>query len=432
MILARWIAFALEAVASVVVARFVGPVGKGALTVLSVIGGIAVQIGNLGLHAAATHFTAREADRGGRIAWLCLVMAPAIGLGMAGLVGGVLVLFPALIPDVPTPLLLITLAGIPFSFLLLFFQSVLLGQQRARVYNALWVSGRLVALPVVLVILVVFDGGLVALLVAGLCITAGTALVAVRLVFREIREHCRLEWALLRQMLGYGYRSYVSCVLAFLIIRSDMLLVNYFLGGAQAGIYAVAVNLADLLLVFPTAVGTMLFPRVSARPGDDGALTAAACRHTAAGMLLLCLGAALLCRPGIRFLYGAAFAGAAGPFLLLVPGVLGLALEMILMNDLAGRGLPPIVMAVPAVGLAVNLGLNVCFIPRFGLAAAAASSSVAYWIMLGIAWRGFQARTGWSARACGVLRRTDLQALWRRIGRRPGAARGGVDVTPET
>ena len=92
-------------------------------------------------------------------------------------------------------------------------------------------------------------------------------------------------------MLAFGFRSYVACALAFLIIRSDMLLVNYFLGTAQAGVYAVAVNITDLLLVFPTAVGTMLFPRISAQPADDGVLTAAACRHILAAMVVLCVGA---------------------------------------------------------------------------------------------------------------------------------------------
>ncbi|MBI4241772.1 MAG: polysaccharide biosynthesis C-terminal domain-containing protein, partial [Candidatus Rokubacteria bacterium] len=219
-----------------------------------------------------------------------------------------------------------------------------------------------------------------------------------------------------------GSRSYLSSLFAFLIIRSDMLLVNYFLGAAQAGIYAVAVNLTDLLLVFPTAVGTMLFPRVSARPEDEGSLTAAACRHTAAGMTVFCLVAGVLAQPLILLLYGRAFGGAAAPFLLLLPGILALSLEIIFMNDLAGRGLPPIVIVVPAVGLVLNLILNLAFIPRFGLLAAAASSSLAYGAMLAIAWTAFARRTATPAGACGFLTAADLKALYQRLKPRPLAA----------
>ena len=79
---------------------------------------------------------------------------------------------------------------------------------------------------------------------------------------------------------------------------------------------------------------------------------------------------------------------------LILPGVLALSLESIFMNDLAGRGLPPVVIVVPGVGLALNLALNLVFIPRFGLSAAAAASSIAYGVMLAIAWTAFARRAG--------------------------------------
>jgi len=254
---------------------------------------------------------------------------------------------------------------------------------------------------------------------AGLLMSVAAAITAVRLAFRGVTAAFAFDRRLLRDMLAYGFRSYLSCLFAFLIIRSDMLLVNYFLGPAQAGVYSVAVNLTDLLLVFPAAVGTMLFPRISAQPKDDGTLTASVCRHTVAGMAALCIGVGVLAHPLIVLLYGDAFRGAAAPLLLLLPGILALSLETIFMNDLAGRGLPPIVIVVPAVGLVLNLALNLAFIPRFGLLAAAASSSLAYGAMLAIAWSAFARRTGASAAACTLLTGADLEALLERLHRRP-------------
>ncbi len=414
-ILTRWGGYVLEGVASIVVARYTGPSGKGMLAVLNVIGGLAVQMGNFGLHAATTHFAAREAGSLARIAWASLVLAPTIGLVIAGGLGGLILLFPAVVAGVPPILVAVTLVAIPFAFLLLFFQNILLGQQRIAAYNLLEVGGKALTLPLVLAILVVLGGGVRELVLAGSLVSVVTALTAVRLAFRGVSEPFLLDRGLLRRMLAYGFRSYLSCLLAYLIIRSDMLLVNYFLGTGQAGVYAVAVNLSDLLLVFPTAIGAMLFPRISAQPKDDGALTAAACRHTAAGMLILCLGAGLLARPLILLLYGRPFSGAIAPFLLLLPGILALSLETIFMNDLAGRGLPPIVIAVPGAGLALNLALNLAFIPRFGILAAAASSSLAYGVMLAIAWRAFARRTAIPATACGVLTVTDVKALCQRL-----------------
>jgi O-antigen/teichoic acid export membrane protein len=52
-VIARWTGFVLDAVASIIVGRYTGPSGKGTLAVLGVIAGLAVQMGNLGLRAAA-------------------------------------------------------------------------------------------------------------------------------------------------------------------------------------------------------------------------------------------------------------------------------------------------------------------------------------------------------------------------------------------
>lgn len=418
-VLSRWSGFVLDGVASIVVARYIGPAGKGILAVLGVIAGLAMQMGNLGLHAATAHFAAREAGALARIAWASLLLAPAIGVGLIAALGTLASLLPALVPNVPWLLLTLTLLTLPFGLLTLFFQNILLGQQRVGAYNLLDVGSRAVALPLVLVILIGLGGGVRELVAAGLLMSVVTATTAVRLAFSGVKGPFAFDPQLLGNMLWYGFRSYLSSLFAFLIIRSDMLLVNYFLGAAQAGIYAIAVSLADLLLVFPTAVGTMLFPRVSSRPEDDGSLTAAACRHTAAGMIVFCLAAGILAQPLILLLYGGAFSGAAAPFFLLLPGILALSLETIFMNDLAGRGLPPIVIVVPAVGLVLNLILNLAFIPRFGLLAAAASSSFAYGAMLAIAWTAFARRTATPVVACSLLTISDLKALYQRWQPRP-------------
>ena len=265
-ILARWSGYGLAGAASIVVARHIGPAGKGTLAVLSVITGLAMQVGNIGLHAATAHFAARDAGSLARIAWASLILAPAIGIVIASAVGAVIGVFPALVSNVPALLVAISLLTIPFAFLSLFFQNILLGQQRIGAYNLIDVGGKALALPVVLIILFVFNGGVQELVVAGLLVTAAVSVVAVRQAFRGVSAPFVVDFPFLGRMLAFGLRSYVSCLLAFLIIRSDMLLVNYFLGTAQAGVYAVAVNLTDLLLIFPTAVGTMLFPRISAQP----------------------------------------------------------------------------------------------------------------------------------------------------------------------
>lgn len=54
-VLARWSAIVFDGVTSIVVARSIGPAGKGTLAVLGVIAGLAMQMGNFGFPAGLSH-----------------------------------------------------------------------------------------------------------------------------------------------------------------------------------------------------------------------------------------------------------------------------------------------------------------------------------------------------------------------------------------
>ena len=58
-------------------------------------------------------------------------------------------------------------------------------------------------------------------------------------------------------------------MIAFLVLRVDVLFVQLLLGSEETGYYAVAVGLADNVYLLPVVVATLLFPRLSAT-NDEG------------------------------------------------------------------------------------------------------------------------------------------------------------------
>ena len=99
-------------------------------------------------------------------------------------------------------------------------------------------------------------------------------------------------------MIPFGLKSYMSCLLAYLVIRSDMLLVNYFLGTAAAGVYSIAAQVADNLLLIPATIGLILLPRIASEaPRNQSAVTARVTRHAALVMTVLCATAWFLVGP---------------------------------------------------------------------------------------------------------------------------------------
>lgn len=377
-VISRVAGLAFSIAASVVVARYVGPEGKGVLAVLGVVSGLAVQFGNLGLHASAVYFAARSLrDLPGVAAnalWFGIGNGILISLGIFALS----VLQPALLKDMPLLYLLMTLVAVPLLLVSTFFQNILLGLQRILAYNLVDLAAKATTFLFTVLLLAVLRKGVWELILLGTASALALTGAYVLQVLRSSGTRLAFDPDLFRHMLRYGLKPYAACLLGFLIVRSDMLFVNYFLGAMEAGWYAVAVSFTDLLYLFPAAAATVLFPQVSAGQDGGGSLTLRVSRFTLVTYGPLCLLAGLLARPLILLLYGAQFLASVTPLLWLLPGIFMMGMLNIFAQDLAGRGYPWFAVFIWVPAFLLNVVLNLLWIPRFGIVGAAWSSSLCY------------------------------------------------------
>jgi O-antigen/teichoic acid export membrane protein len=377
---------------TVVIARELGPGGRGIVAVALSLTLILIQVGSLGIASANPYFIARDTTTLRSIVtnsvWLGLgIGALLIGCGMA-----VRAWLPEVVAGVGWAELAIAMVCIPVSLLSLFLQSALLGLGRTVAYNLIEVVQGGATLLALLVVLSVGHGGVVDAL---LVLTGGAILGAVTyatVLGRDTPIAGRPDLGLARRMMRYAFRIYVATLLAFLVIRLDLLLVNYYRGTAQAGIYSVAAAIAAGMYVFPAAVGVNLFPRVAR--GSHGELSARVFRVVACVYGVACIAAAPVAGPAISLLYGSRFAQATTLFYWLLPGVFSLGMLTVLAHHFAGRGFPRKAMLVWFFGLGVNLALNLLFLPKYGTYIAPLSSSVAYSILLILHMRMFAEESG--------------------------------------
>jgi len=254
-------------------------------------------------------------------------------------------------------------------------QAVLLGQDRIRRYAlvpivlitaytlanaALWASGRL-ALPTVLS-----------------AFAAAAALAALVAFVGLIREGA-FSWgdkAVLRRTLSVGGRGTVSVVLVFLLLRSDLFLIQHFLGEAAVGTYRVAINFADMMQRLPDVAGAVLLAKV-VRDEDAGRLSLRVARGVLAFSLVAALGLLLSGQWLIGWLFPD-YIEAYTPLVWMLPGLIFLGIGSVFNTKLAGQGYPPVTQWAPALAFAFNLLLNIYMIPRWGLRGAALSTSLSY------------------------------------------------------
>src|SRR5262249_16720250 len=180
-----------------------------------------------------------------------------------------------------------------------------------------------------------------------------------------------------------------SCLFGFLVIRIDLLMVRYMLGERATGIYSVAGNLGDFILMLPIAIATLLFPKLSAiqDEGQKRLLTVRATAATGVALIAILLVLGVSVRLVVVLLFGQAFAPASTAVLFLAPGILFLGLEGVLVQYLNSCGFPVSVVVFWIVSTFLNVALNLWAIPAYGINGAAAVSSFSYLLMLvGVAW----------------------------------------------
>jgi O-antigen/teichoic acid export membrane protein len=377
MLSAKFGVLILGAATTVIVARSLGPAGRGSLASTYALMMLLAQLGTFGIASANPYFAAREPHMVGRIAGNSLWLAAGLGVSMAS-VGIILKLVaPGALGDITWPELLVGMCGVPIALCSLFMQSILLAEGRTVIYNGVEVGAALLTVILLLTVLPLAGGGVL----LALSLMIGPQVVALFVYASAMRRHGRLlrplDGTLARRMIGYGARAYVVTLVAFLLVRIDLLLVNGIQGARAAGQYSIAVAIADALYLLPVTVGVNLFARV-ARGSADRDMSLRVFQLVAVVYLVVCLVAAPLAEPAISLLFGAAYHPAVNLFLLLLPGIYCLGLLNVIAYHFAGHGMPRELILVWIPGLAINLVLDITLLPHHGTWVASVASTVAY------------------------------------------------------
>ncbi|HJU53325.1 MAG TPA: oligosaccharide flippase family protein [Pyrinomonadaceae bacterium] len=413
--------------AGVIVARWLGAEGLGQLAVINVAVATVVQLGSAGLPSANTYFIARDKKD--------FVPAAINSLLFAVVVGGLLALgltwLAALRPGwfgfIPPRLVAIAALSIPFQLVTLIGLNIFLAVGRVERFNLLDLLGQSFVLVNAVLALIILGAGLWMLVILNTGASAFVAIIIAALVWvygarMEGGARWRPSLRLFGRMMRYGVKFHVSVLAGLLIFRADLLVVNYFRGEAEAGVYSVASQVAMMLMLLPGVIATLLFPRVAAQRDETGELTCVVTRHTAFVMLFVCLAAVPLSFV-LPLLYGAKFADVSVQLLILLPGVYLIGLESVLVQHFNATGLPVAIPLFWVATLLLNLALTFALVPPLGARGAALASAASYALIFALIALYFRARTGRRLSEALIVRGDELRkllALVKTRGHRPG------------
>jgi O-antigen/teichoic acid export membrane protein len=413
--------FILSLVAGVILARALGPTGRGIYALALLVPSVLVLLANLGVGNALIYYLARRTYDVEKM--IGQLISLAVLLGVAATI--VLVAFTALfgrvaLPGVPLNLVLIAGAAIPLGLFFYFCLSFTQGMQAFVAFNSLYLVNAGASVVFLLGLLVV-PGSVTVAVVAWSLSWVPTALVGIFWLSRSGRLNIRFDRGLSRSLLRFGIVGYLGFITNYLNFRLDTFLVNIFKNATQVGYYAVAVSLAETIWYVSTSAATVLAPRVAAGEVKESDDTTARVSRTVfvvslAAAVLLGLTAPLI----IRILFGAGFAPSVAAVWLLLPGVVTLSVARVLSSYLLGRNRQQVDLVASLAGLIVTLALDLLLIPRYGFPGAAAASSMAYTATLAVNLTWVIRNSTLSARDLLVPRPSDfltVLSLWRQSAR---------------
>ncbi|HEX6732498.1 MAG TPA: oligosaccharide flippase family protein [Pyrinomonadaceae bacterium] len=399
---------------SIIVAHWLGAGGLGSLAVINVTVALAVQLGCAGLPSANTYYISQDRRNLGKIWSNSLLFAILAGTSIA--VGIMLVarFRPTVFGSVPASLITIAALSVPFQLLTLLGLNVFLAIGQIDRFNLTDAATQLTLLLNAVFVLVVFGTGLYELVSVNTATAILVGVIVVLMVHSAVRKtdtkSSWFDWEIFRRMIRYGVKFHICVVAAIVIVRADLLMVNNFRGPAEAGVYAVAGQMASLLVLLPGIVATLLFPRVAAAPDPSAHLTMRVTRHIAFVMFFVCLGAVAFAF-ALPLIYGPSFTNSTLQLLILIPGVYLFGIEAVLVQHFTGSGLPLALPVFWLISLLINLAFNFVLIPDYGATAAAVVSTATYALIFALVAVYFRVKTGNALTTALVLRPDEARQL---------------------
>jgi len=351
------------------VARYLGPLGYGTLNYALALVGLFGSFTSLGLDTIVVRELVAEPGRRDEVMGSALALRALSALLATALVLAYILIFSGQQGAALAVSLVMasTLFWQPWDLLDVSFQARMRSRQPVLMRNLAGIAGALLRGGLVLAHAPVWAFAAAAV--------SETALAAALVLAAYAKDGGRpLAWrpdlGRMRRLLKDSWPMMLAAMAIMVYMRIDQVMLKSMVGDAAVGVYAAALKVSEAWYFIPMALTASAFPSQVRARERGAAFIGARLRKSFNLMAMLgyavALPLSLLARPLVGLLYGPGFAEA-GP-ILAVHVWAGLFLCIGLSRDywLVGEKRTELALMSTLLGAAVNVGLNLWLIPRYG------------------------------------------------------------------
>lgn len=369
----------LGALSGVVVARLLGPQGRGELAALTLWPSMLVSLAAMGINQAIVYNTGRRPCALSEI-W---TGSTVIGLGQSILV--VLVGLPVIslalrqYSSSVRDLALLFLAASPLVILSGYPGNLLQGRLDLSSFNLIRTIAPLV-----------YAGGVAALfllhrpflreVVSCQILGYGVALgIGYWILFKKVPIRFAWDSDACLSLVSYGWKTQLGNVSSYINRSVDQLVLSLFVAPSELGLYVVAVTMATAVGLFPQAAGIVTLAAGSNSNSIQARrIIGHSFRASLSWLIIMCSLLYILAPALIRVIFGVAFARSATACRILLPGAAALGLNQVLYDGARSLGQPALPSYAESFATAVTLLGLWAFLPKLGFIGAALASTLAY------------------------------------------------------
>lgn len=363
---------------NVVLSRGLGPAGYGIFTSLLAVLMVSTSLVQLGISKSAVYhigqqvFSRRMVVNGVLTLWILT--------SVSGIIISLISVAVIRNPNFSLPMVIAAVFLIPFFLGNIYLSGVFLGLDEIRRSNFLYYTPAVFTLVFSALMVFVFKLGVVGAIVAALLGGLLTFLVAVVQLHRRFGIGVPAPRNVLFSLGKLGFVYALSHTLLKLNYKADVLLLQKMCPAAEVGFYSLGVSVTEQLWMIPFAMGLVLMSRTANDRDQE-----LAGRRTAlllkTGLTMGVLGALflwLLAPLLVPLIFGAPYLASVPVVRAILPGIVIFIVFRLLESHLAGMGKPHLALWALVPSLALNMGLNLWLIPRYGALGAAWATNISY------------------------------------------------------
>src|SRR5579872_151726 len=405
---------------NIVIARTLGPYGKGIFTYMGATLSLLITL-TAGQSAAVAFQLAKKklADRtifDAMLRILAAITLPAVLVCIAL----------AIFQKGQWPLAVVA-AALPFNVYNQATTGFFMARSAVRVVNIqllfTTVLFTLIAIPILLVARLGLNG-LVWVWVA--CMIAATAYANVRLRPFLKPDSVGASPIVIRDQFWFGAKVSLNALISYLNFRIDIFIILALLGAKALGIYSIGIGFGELMWQLSRPISIAAYGKIASGTMHEAAILTAKCMRHAIWMVFI--GAVVIYTVGpslVTLVYGQQFAPAGLVVRFLLPGIIVYSAMPILSTFFTQQmGKPVVPLVFSALSMILCALVTFFTIRKIGIVGGAIATSISYLVAFAAASIFFSRNTGISPRSMFVLDASDLReylalmrSTWRKAAR---------------